>query len=1026
MSRFNLSRWALEHQGLVLYFMLALSITGIFSYFQLGQAEDPKFTIKTMVVQTYWPGASAMEMELQITDKLERKLQETPWLDYIKSYSKPGESLIFINLQDYTPPGEVPNAWYQVRKKSGDILSSLPSGVRGPYFNDEFGDTFGTIYAFTGDGFTHAQLRNTVDDVRQELLRIPDAEKVNLIGVQEEKIFIDMSNAKFATLGIDPLLIIDTLQRQNEMSPAGSLETPSDKIHLRVSGNFGSVENIREIGIRANDRLFRLGDIAHIYRGYSDPPSLKMRFMGKESIGLAISMAEGGDILALGEHLEQTMTHIIANLPIGIDVHKVADQPRVVKRSVQEFLKVLAEAIAIVLLVSFLSLGLRTGLVVALSIPLVLGITFSLMMIFGIDLQRISLGALIIALGLLVDDAMIAVEMMSAKMEQGWERVRAASFAYSSTAFPMLTGTLVTVAGFLPIGFARSAAGEYTFSIFSVVTIALLVSWGVAVLFIPYLGCKLLPEPRPGRHPSNDIYGGRFYTRFRRMVTWCVNWRKTVIILTLTTFSVSMIAFQNVEQQFFPASNRPELLVDLWLPQGASMQATDDQVRAFEALLQNNKEIESYVAYVGGGSPRFYLPLDQEMQHDNLAQFVVMTRGNEVREQVFESLSKALEEQFLSVRGRVKRLQNGPPVGYPVQFRVTGKEPATLRRIASEVNRVMRDNPWTINVNQNWNELGKEVKLEIDQNKARVLGISSQELSQVLYSILSGLSITRYREGNRLIEVIIRAEKGKRLLPDNIADIDIPTAGGKFVPLGQIARIHYVQAEPIIWRRDRFATITVQADVQGRIQAHEVTKQIDPQLDPIRKRLPTGYRIEIGGAVEASAKAELSIQKVMPFAVMVVLTVLMIQLQSFQRVLLVVLTAPLGIIGVTIALLAGNVPFGFVATLGVIALFGMIMRNAVILVDQIEQDLSQGHDRYHAIIDATVRRFRPIALTAAAAVLAMIPLSQSNFWGPMAVAIMGGLLVATVLTLLFLPALYAAWFKVKPIKSDPISSNVQL
>lgn len=1019
MKNFNLSAWSLNHQGLILYFMIALTLAGVYAYQNLGQAEDPEFTIKVMVLRTFWPGATASEVEQQVTDRLEKKLQEVPWLDHIRSYSKPGESVVFVELKDFTPPNEVPEAWYQVRKKVQDVRHTLPASAQGPFFNDEFGDTFGIIYAFTTDGLSHAELRNYVDGVRQELLRIPEVEKVDLHGVQKEKIFIEISNTKLATLGISPIEIFRTLQEQNEMSPAGNLETPSDKIRLRVSGDFDSVDSIREIGIRANDRLFRLGDITHVYRGYADPPGMKLRFKGEEAIGLAISMADGGDIISLGETLKTEMARITADLPIGIDVHRIANQPEVVQSSIQEFLKVLAEAVAIVLLVSFLSLGGRTGLVVALSIPLVLGVTFLMMMLLEIDMQRISLGALIIALGLLVDDAMIAVEMMSAKMEQGWDRIKAASFAYTSTAFPMLTGTLITVAGFLPVGFARSSAGEYTFSIFSVVTIALLVSWVVAVLFIPYLGTKLLPDfSKHESHSSDELYQKPFYARFRQLVTWCIDWRKTVILLTLITFGLSLAGFQLVQKQFFPSSNRPELIVDLWLPQGASITATELQVKAFEKHLQDDPAIENYVAYVGGGSPRFYLPLNQEMQHDNLAQFVILTQNNQVREEVLERLTQLLNEGFFNIRGRVKRLQNGPPVGYPIQYRVSGTDNEQLRRIATEVSKTVADNPWTRNVNQNWNELGKVIQLEIDQNKARILGISSQELSTSLNTVFSGLAVTHFRERNRLIEVIARAEKGDRDKPEQLLDLVIPTPSGHSVPLSQLVTVRYDQEEPIIWRRNRFPTITIRADIAGGMQAPVVASQITPLLDPIKQSLPSGYTIEIGGTVESSAKAEASIAAVMPWAVMVVITILMIQLQSFQRVILVLLTAPLGLIGVTISLLASGVPFGFVATLGVIALSGMIMRNSVILVDQIEQDISEGMSPYSAVIESTVRRFRPIVLTAAAAVLAMIPLSQSNFWAPMAISIMGGLIAATVLTLLFLPALYAAWFRVKQPETE--------
>ncbi len=1011
MSRFNLSAWALRHPSLVSYLMLSLFLSGALAYVNLGQAEDPEFTIKTMAVRTLWPGATAREVEQLVTDRLEKKLQETPWLDYLSSYSKAGESMIFVNLKDYTPPPEVPAAWYQVRKKLDDIRHTLPAGVRGPFPNDEFGDTFGIIYAFSEDGIGYARLRDYVDQVRQELLAVKDVSKVDLIGVQEEKIYIELSNVKLAKLGLNPVLIFDTLSQQNYLTPAGIVETDSDRIHLRVSG-IDSVTAIRNLGIRANGRLFRLGDIARIYRDYVDPPSFKMRFMGEEVIGLAVSMAKGGKVLALGQALDQAMARIEQDLPIGIDVHKVADQPAIVKRSVNEFLKVLAEAVGIVLLVSILSLGLRTAFVVALSIPLVLAVTFLGMQLAGIDLQRISLGALIIALGLLVDDAMIAVEMMAIKMEQGWDRFKAAAFAYSSTAFPMLTGTLITVAGFLPVFLAKSSASEYTGSIFVVVGISLLVSWLVAVLFIPFLGFRLLPAPRQS-HGRGAVYQRPFYARFRRLVAWCVEHRGTVILVTVLSFAAALGALRHVDNQFFPSSNRNELLVDLWLPQGASFQASERQAKKLEVLLQDDPNIVNYVAYVGGGAPRFYLPLAQELQHSNLTQFVIMTRDNQARETVRERLLERFREDFPEVRGRVQRLENGPPIGYPLQVRVSGGDGdhARLRRIAEEVATVMRANPYTDNVHFDWNELDKVIRLDIDQDKARVMGISSQELAIVLNSILNGYSITRFREHNRLIEVLARAEAGERLALENLADISIPAAGGRFVPLSQLATLRYGLEEGLIWRRDRFPTITVRADVNGDLPAPAVMAQIDPQLAGIRAAVAPDYHIAIGGTVGESAKGERAIAAVLPLVMLAVLTLLMIQLQSMQRAILVILTAPLGLIGVVLALLAFDAPYGFVANLGVIALFGMIMRNSVILVDQIEQDRRAGSDLREAIIEATVRRLRPIALTAAAAVLAMIPLTRSTFWGPMAMAIMGGLIIATLLTLLFLPALYAAWFR---------------
>jgi len=1039
-KHFNLSEWALEHQSLVLFFMLALFAAGLFSYFKLGQAEDPDFTFKLMVVRAIWPGASPAEMEQQVTERLEKKLQETPYLDNVRSYTKSGETTIFLSLKDSTPPKEVAGVWYQVRKKIGDIRYTLPQGTLGPFFNDEFGDVFGNIYAFTGDGYAYAELNDFVEDVRKEILRVPFVAKAEIIGDQDQKIYVEMSHRKMATLGIDPLSIFNVLQAQNAMTPAGSIDTHSDRIFLRISGSFDSVESVREIGIQANGRLFRLGDIAHVYRGYVDPPAQKVRFMGHEAIALAISMAKGGDILQLGVDLNKAFARIKKDLPVGIEVHQYSNQPEVVKRSVDEFMRTLFEAVLIVLAVSFFSLGFRTGLVVALSIPLVLTVTFLMMKLYGIDLQRISLGALIISLGLLVDDAIISVEMMATKMEQGMERSKAAGFAYTSTAFPMLTGTLITASAFTPVGFAQSSAGEYTFSIFAVVTIALIVSWVVAVLFTPYLGYKLLPDLSPDAPaPSlfkrvvhgplhrwkpglisaptaphhGAVYDTRFYRRFRALVDWCVSYRKTVILITVAVFALSIFGFRFVQNQFFPSSNRPELIVDLWLPQGASFQATELQVKRLEDKLKGDDNVLNFVAYVGKGSPRFYLPLDEQLGHANFAQFVIVSRNNKARDVLYDKLNRLLENEFTMLRGRVNRLENGPPVGYPVQFRVIGNEIPVVRNLAFEVASIVRANPNVQNVHLDWNEQVKTVRLEIDQNKARVIGVSSQGLSTVLNSILAGYSITQYRERDKLIEVLARAETEERLDPGKLSELNVPTQSGKWIPLAQIAKIEYGFEEGIIWRRNRQPTVTVRADIRGDVQAPVISKQIDPKLDAVRAKLPEYYRIEMAGAIEESAKGENSIIAVMPLMLMVVLTLLMIQLQSFQKTFMVLLTAPLGLIGVAFILLTWNVPFGFVANLGVIALFGMIMRNSVILVDQIEQDIKAGHPQWNAIVDATVRRFRPIVLTALAAVLAMIPLSRSNFWGPMAVAIMGGLISATVLTLLFVPALYAAWFRVK-------------
>ena len=1021
-QRFNLSAWALEHSSLVAFFMLALALAGIVSYQKLGRAEDPAFTVKIMVVRSFWPGATAQEMADQVTDRIEKKLQELPLLDNLRSYSKPGESTVFIELRDYTPPKDVPALFYQVRKKLDDIRHTFPEGVQGPYANDEFGDTFGIVYALTGEGFTHADLRHQADRLAHALRRLTDVGKVELIGVQAEKIWIELPSARLASLGLNPDLIAQSLRNQNAVVPGGAVETAQDQVRIAVSGGLDAVEQVRAISVRVQGRSVRLGDIAEVRRGYADPPQPLFRWNGQPAIGIAVAMTRGGDVLALGTRLKTEMAQLVAGLPVGMQLHQAADQPEVVRQNIDEFMKSLLEAVAIVLAVSFLSLGWRPGLVVAIAIPLVLAAVFFVMRQINLDLQRISLGALIIALGLLVDDAIIAIEMMVVKMEQGWEEARAAAFAYTSTAFPMLTGTLITAAGFLPVGFAKSAASEYTFSIFAVVGIALLASWIVAVIFTPWLGVRLLNREKlmalAARH-GGDPYASPFYQRFRTLVHWCVTHRWRVIGATLVIFVLALVGFgKGVEKQFFPASKRHELLVDLWLPQSASMTTTRETVTRLEGLIAQDAEIQSRIkhslSYIGMGSVRFYLPLDQQLPNNNFAQLMVMTTDPVAREVVKARLEDLLARQFSGLRGRVIRLENGPPVGYPVAFLVIGNDPERLRQIAAQVATVMRQHPYAREVHLDWNDLVKQVRLEVDQDRARALGVDSQSLSQQVNRWLAGQTLTRYREDDQLIDVVLRAPADERARLAALGDMQIHTHDGRFVPLAQIATLKPELDDGIIWRRDRQTAITVRCDLHEGIQAPTVTRAIDPQLDAIRAQLPPGYRIEIGGTLEKSSHAEGSIRAVFPYAILAVLFLLMIQLQSARRTLLVVLTAPLGLIGVTLSLLLFQAPFGFVAQLGVIALFGMIMRNSVILVDQIEHDIGAGKAAWDAIIDATVRRLRPIALTALAAVLAMIPLSRSIFWGPMAIAIMGGLLVATVLTLLYLPALYAAWFRVKP------------
>jgi multidrug efflux pump len=1020
---FNLSRWALEHIPLTRYLIVVLLLGGILGYANLGQDEDPPFTFRAMVVRAIWPGATALQMADQVTDKLEKKLQETPYIDKIRSYSKPGETLIILQLRESTPPKETPGAWYQVRKKIGDIKGTLPPGVIGPFFNDEFGDTFGSIFAISGDGFTYAEVKDYADFVRQQLLQVPSVAKVELYGVQDEKINIEFSHKKFAQLGIPFDTIISQINAQNVVESSGILVTPTDNLQVRVSGALQSVRDLENLELRANGTTFRLGDIATIKREYKDPPQDKMRFNGKEVIGLGISMEKGGNIIELGKNLQNSVTGIKAKLPVGIELERVADQPQAVTSSVNEFVKVLIEAVVIVLAVSFLALGLHTkplrldvrpGLVVGLTIPLVLAVTFLFMRVFGIDLHKISLGALIIALGLLVDDAIIAVEMMVRKMEEGYSRFDAATFAYTSTAMPMLTGTLITAAGFLPIGLAKSMAGEYTFSMFSVNALALLISWFAAVLFTPYIGYVLLKvKPSSGADGHHELFDTPFYTRFRTIVNWCVEWRKTTILLTLAAFGLGVFGFRFIEQQFFPDSVRPELMVELWLPEGSSFAATEAQAKKFERFIMQQDGVESVTSYVGTGSPRFYLPLDQIFPQTNVSQLVVLPKDLKAREALRLKIVEAFKTDFPEVRGRVKLLPNGPPVPYPVQFRVTGDEVSKVRAIADQVKDIMRANPNALGVNDNWNESVKVLRLDLDQDKLRALGVSSQAVMRTANTILSGTTIGQFRDGDRLIDIVIRQPVEERSTISALGEANIQTASGKSVPLSQVARMQFVWEPGVVWREGREWAITVQSDVVDGIQGPTVSSQISPHLDKLRAALPAGYKIELAGAAADSGKAQQSIAANVPLVIFIIFTLLMLQLQSFSRSLLVFLTGPLGIAGAAMALLILQRPFGFVAQLGVIALFGMIIRNSVILIDQIEHDIAAGAAPWNAIVESAVRRFRPIILTAAAAVLAMIPLSRSVFWGPMAVAIMGGLIVATALTLLFLPALYAAWFRVK-------------
>ncbi|MBN8505201.1 MAG: efflux RND transporter permease subunit [Burkholderiales bacterium] len=1026
-GRFNISRWALEHPSLTRYLMAVLLVVGVAAYFQLGQDEDPPFTFRAMVVQSFWPGATAQQMADQVTDKVERTLQEVAYADKIRSFTKPGVSLTIFQLKDSVPARDVPNSFYQVRKKIGDMRHTLPQGVLGPQFNDEFGDVYGSIYALSGDGFSAEDLRRQAEIVRARLLRVPDVAKVELFGVRPERVYVEISHKRLSQMGIDLSAVIAQLNAQNAVEGAGLLNLVEGNVGVRIDGQFAGLDDLRELPIRAQNpatgavSFIRLGDLATVTRGYAEPQGVTVRHQGREVVALGVSMAKGGDIIRLGKQLSAATAELVPTLPAGVQLERVQDQPEAVKRSVGEFVTVLVEAVVVVLAVSFISLGLHTrplridiwpGLVVGITIPLVLAITFVTMFYWGVGLHKISLGALIIALGLLVDDAIIAVEMMVRKLEEGHDKLHAATFAYEVTSMPMLTGTLITAVGFLPIALAQSAVGEYTFAIFAVTAAALVISWFVSVYFVPYLGALLL-RTRPSQPgEAHELFDTPFYTRLRALVLWCVTHRGKTIAATALIFLLGLAGMGKVQQQFFPDSSRPEILVDLWLPEGSPIQQTEQLAKRFEQRMLKEPSLQAVTAWVGEGWPRFYLPLDNIFQNSNVTQFVLLPKTLQDREALRQRLPALLASEFPEARGRVKLLPNGPPVPYPVMFRVIGPEPAQLRRWADEVKAVVAANPNMRGTNDNWNESIKVLRLKVDQDKARALGVSSQSLAQASRTVLSGSTIGQFREGDRLIDIVLRQPLDERNALTDLSNAYVPTASGRSVPLTQLAELSFGFEPGVIWREGRQYAITVQGDVAEGLQGATVTAQLWPTLQEVQRRMPDGYRIEVAGAVEESSRGQGSIAAGVPLMLFLTFTLLMLQLQSFSRSMLVFLTGPLGIAGVAGALLLLNRPFGFVALLGVIALMGMIIRNSVILIDQIEHERARGVPAWSAIVESVVRRFRPIVLTAAAAVLAMIPLSRSVFWGPMAVAIMGGLIVATVLTLLALPAMYAAWFRV--------------
>ncbi len=1012
-ASFNLSRWAIEHPSLTRFLFAVIVIAGVLGLMRIGEKEDPDFTFRDMVVQVVWPGASLTDMQDQVVNKIERKLQETPHLDFVRSFTRAGSAIITVQIKGEAVGSEVSDAFYQVRKKVGDIAGDLPAGILGPYFNDEFGDTFITLHAITGDGYSFPELKAFAVAARDVLLRVPGVEKVVVLGDQPQKLYVDVSSKVLAERGISALDIQNALAGQNVVGAAGRIETGLRSVRVAVGGDIGRPEDLADLRLRLAGEVVRLGDIATVTRGLEDPFTRKYRFNGRDAVEVGVVMANGFNVTAVGADVRKAFADFAATLPVGVAVGQISDQPAVVTDAIKEFAEALVEALAIVLAVSFISIGWRAGLVVAITIPLVLAATFAAMVELGIDLQRISLGALIIALGLLVDDAMIAVEMMERKLQEGFGRLAAASFAYRSTAFPMLTGTLITTAGFIPVGFAASTAGEYVRTLFYVVGVALITSWFAAVYFTPWLGHMLLREHRQAGGGHRDVYDTGFYRRLRALVAWCVRRRGLVLAVTGVAFVASLAAFSLIPQNFFPQSSRPEILVDLWLPEGTGTAETEAEAKAFEAKVLPDPDQRLVATYVGEGAPRFFLPLDQQLANPNFAQLLVIARDVPARERLIVKMRKILGEEFPNIRAKVDRLFLGPPVGWPVQMRVMGPDRSEVRRIADEVGAAFRAEPLLSAVHDDWLEPVPTMKLVVDQDRARALGVSSARIRQVLQASLSGAAIGDFREGEETVAIVLRQPDSERTLLSAVESTYVPSDQGGAVPISQLAKVVPALEPGIEWRRNRLPTISVRATVPDDVQPNDVATKLYAKLQPLRDRLPPGYSIAIQGGAEDAAESQASIAAKAPVMLFIIMVLLMVQLQHLGKALLVFFTGPLGLIGAAGALLVTGAPFGFVAILGVIALLGIIMRNSVILIDQIDQDRASGHDPFEAVVGAAVRRFRPIMLTAAAAVLALIPISQSAFWGPLAYAMMGGILVATVLTIIVLPAAYALFFRVK-------------
>ncbi|MGD9545677.1 MAG: efflux RND transporter permease subunit [Methylocystis sp.] len=1009
MAAINLSAWALKHRSFVIYCMIAVVIAGLNSYWSLGRNEDPNFTFRTMIVQAAWPGATLDDTLKQVTERIERKLQETPSLDFIRSYTTAGLTTIFVNLKGETPPSQVPDIWYDVRKNVGDMRHTLPTGVVGPGFNDDFGDTYGIIYGFTADGFSHRELHDYVETVRSRLLHVPDVSKIEILGAQDERIYIEFSARQLAGLGVDRAQLVAALQAQNEVIPSGVIQTDNEKLSLRVSGAFGSENDLLAINVPVNGRLLRLRDIAEIRRSLVDPPQSMFRVNGRPAIGLAIAMRPGGDILGLGRNIAKALEEAKSKLPVGIEPVLVANQPQIVEHAIGDFMTSLWQAIAIIMAVSLISLGVRAGAVVAVSIPLTLAVVFPIMQLAGIDLQRISLGALIIALGLLVDDAMTTVDVMTSRLAQGDAKEEAASYAYQTLAFPMLTGSFVSAAGFVPIGLARSSAGEYTFSIFAVVSIALIVSWFVAVFFTPLIGVALLKKPDA---PVAETEGS-VLRAFRRLLLAAMRAKWLTLGATLACFVVALLATPLVPRQFFPASDRPELVIDLSLRQNASIYASQAVVEKFDKILKDDPDVASWSAYVGRGAVRFYLPLNVQLAHDFFSQYVVIAKDVAARDRLQQRLEKILAEDFPGLVTRIAPLELGPPVGWPVQYRVIGPDPQKVRQIALDLAQTIGADPSVRRINFDWVEPARELHIKVDQDQARLVGLSSQALAAALKGVVTGQTITQVRDDIYLVDVVARATDEQRMSLSTLQSMQIATPNGGVVPLGQIATVDFEQENPLIWRRDRSPTLTVQADPAPGLTAETAVAALAPAIAKVNAGLPPHYRIETGGTVEESANSQGSVFARVPLMLFLMTTFLMIQLQSFSRMFLVLSIVPMGLIGIIAALLIFGKPLGFVAILGILSLLGMIARNAVILVEQIEAERREEPDQWKAVVDATLSRFRPITLTAISTVLGLIPIAPTVFWGPMAFAVMGGLLVATVLTLIVTPALYVLWFGIR-------------